>query len=244
MRILITNDDGINSVGIKTIADALSKEHEVYVIAPSTQRSATGHGITLHNPVTYTRLSSEKYKLRISVDGTPADCVKLAVLYFMKDGLPDLVISGINEGSNLGSEVIYSGTVSAALEGAYLRIPSIAISNADRNFAEGYELASALLCENLERFLAINLPPYTALNINYPPQKAKGLKATEIAINRYTDSYEKVGENGLLIGGLPDLEGMSENTDVKALEKGYATVSVVTLNKNDYKYMEILKGSI
>ncbi|MBQ7227360.1 MAG: 5'/3'-nucleotidase SurE [Clostridia bacterium] len=240
MRILITNDDGVNSIGINTLADVLNEEHEVYVVAPSSQRSAAGHGISL-GPITYTRLSSGKYALRISADATPADCVKLAVLYFMKDRLPDLVISGINEGANIGSEIIYSGTVSAALEGAYLGFPSIAVSNVNRDYTEGYEKVARLIAENLERLADVDFPRHTALNVNYPSMEAKGIKITEIGINRYTDIYTEVGENTLVLGGLPDPSNMHENTDVIQISKGYVTVSAVTLDKNDYNFLQQLR---
>lgn len=244
MRILITNDDGIDSVGLTTLADALIEDHEVYVIAPSSQKSATGHGISVLSPIAYTRLSSEKYSLRIAADGTPADCVKLAVLYFMKDGLPDLVISGINEGANIGSDIIYSGTVSAALEGAYLGIPSIAISNISRAFTDGYALAAKMLKENLDKLISLGIPEYTALNINYPCEKHKGIKFVRMGINHYSDYFTEVGESSLRIDGQPMTEGMSDDTDVIQVRNGYVTVSPITLDRNDYAFLDKMKRNI
>lgn len=244
MRILLTNDDGIDSPGLGALADVLQEKHEVYVIAPRSQMSATGHGISVHAPITYTRLSAEKYMLRIAADGTPADCVKLAVLYFLKDRLPDLVISGINEGSNVGSDVIYSGTVSAALEGAYLGLPSIAVSNIDRNFTAGYGLAARLVCDNLDKLLSVGLPRYSALNINYPAEKHKGVKLVRTGINYYSDRFEEVGADALRIGGVPTADGMDDETDVVQVSRGYATVSPVTLDRNDYRTLEMLKRNV
>lgn len=244
MRILLTNDDGIDSPGLGALADALQERHEVCVIAPRSQMSATGHGISVHNPITYTRLSSEKYSLRIAADGTPADCVKLAVLYFLKDRLPDLVISGVNEGSNVGSDVIYSGTVSAALEGAYLGIKSIAVSNIDRHFADGYRLAAELVRDNLEKLISVKLPRYSALNINYPSVPHKGIKFVRTGINYYSDSFDEVGNDALLIGGEPKTDGMDEETDVIQVGRGFVTISPVTLDRNDYRTLELLKRNI
>ncbi len=241
MRILLTNDDGADSVGIRTLASVLRRSHEVAVVAPSSQRSAAGHGISLHAPVTYSSLDPEGCIMRIAADGTPADCVKLAALYFLKDSPPDLVISGINEGANIGSEVIYSGTVSAALEGAYLGFRSIAVSNTDPSFTDGYAYAAEMLADNLDRLLSFGLPPYTALNINYPRMKHKGIKIVGVGINRYSDSYTEAGERALKIGGYPVRDGMDEDTDVIQIENGYVTVSPVTLDRNDYAFLDKMK---
>ncbi len=238
----MTNDDGIGAAGLTALADALTKEHDVYVIAPTSQKSAAGHGISVHSPITYTRLSPEKYSLRIAADGTPADCVKLAVLYFMKDGLPDLVISGINQGANIGSDIIYSGTVSAALEGTYLGIPSIAISNVSKKFIEGYTLAAEMLRRNLDKFMSFDMPPFTAFNINYPSQPHKGVKVVRAGINKYTDFFSEVGENSLLIDGEPTTDGMDEDTDVVQVRRGYVTVTPITLDRNNYAMLEKMKG--
>ncbi len=241
MRILITNDDGIEAVGIRSLADVLGEDHEVYVIAPKTQKSAAGHGISVHTPITYTRLPTGNCKLRIAADGTPADCVKLAVLYFMKDRLPDLVISGINEGSNLGSDVIYSGTVSAALEGAYMGIPSVAVSNADRYFEEGYGLAAKFVSDNLGKILAADLPRYTVLNINYPPVRHRGVAVVPVGMNKYADSFSEVEEGVLQISGFPKIDGIDEDTDIIQIRKGFVTVSPVKLDRNDYECLAKLK---
>ena len=241
MRILITNDDGINSVGLRTVADTLCVKHDVYVIAPESQRSATGHGISVHSPLRYRKLDSGGCRLRIAVDGTPADCVKLAALYFMKNGLPDLVISGINEGSNVGSDVIYSGTVSAALEGAYMGIRSMAVSNSDRSFTDGYALAAKFIAENLDALTAVRMPDYTALNINYPACKHTGVSVVPVGKNRYSDMFAEVGENMLKISGEPLGEATDNNTDVSQIARGHITVSPVTLDMNDYALLARLK---
>ena len=244
MRILLTNDDGIGSRGLAALVRVLGERHEIYVIAPTTQRSATGHGISVHAPITYSRLFSDDCKLRISADGTPADCVKMAVLHFMKDCPPDLVVSGVNEGPNVGSDVIYSGTVSAALEGAYLGLPSIAVSNVARDNAEGYELAARLVSDKLDDLLSLGLPAYTALNINYPSARAKGIKIVRAAINHYSDRYSEVDERSLGISGEPISEGMDEDTDVAQIAKGSATVTPITLDRNDHAFLSVMKRNM
>ena len=241
MRILLTNDDGIESVGLRALCERLGAGHEIYVIAPATQRSAAGHGISVHSPLSYGVLDPGGCRMRIAVDGTPADCVKLAVLYFMKDRLPDLVIAGINEGSNVGSDVIYSGTVSAALEGAYMGIRSMAVSNSDRSFTDGYALAAKFIAENLDALTAVRMPDYTALNINYPACKHTGVSVVPVGKNRYSDMFAEVGENMLKISGEPLGEETDNNTDVSQIARGHITVSPVTLDMNDYALLARLK---
>ncbi|MFP5285722.1 MAG: 5'/3'-nucleotidase SurE, partial [Thermoanaerobaculia bacterium] len=135
-RILVTNDDGIFSEGIKLLASALSDLAEVWVVAPDREQSAMGHALTLSRPLRMQRMEERRY----AVDGTPTDCVNLGVLYLLKDNPPDLVCSGINFGLNLGDDVTYSGTVSATFEGTLLGIPSVAFS---QEVAEGFSFEPA-----------------------------------------------------------------------------------------------------
>ena len=159
-RILITNDDGIFSEGIKLLAEALADLGQVTVVAPDREQSASGHSLTLHRPLRLRKLSDHWY----SVDGTPTDCVTLAVMGLLKEGKPDLVVSGINFGLNLGDDVTYSGTVSATFEGSLLGIPSVAFSQEvaeDFSFADASRFAhgfiGALLEEPLPRDLLFNV---------------------------------------------------------------------------------------
>ena len=131
MRILLSNDDGIASNGIRALSEALSENHEVYIVAPDRERSAAGHSLTLHTPLRVEKLEEPVYKSTASwvTTGTPGDCVKIAINAVLgPDEQPDLIISGINHGPNLGSDILYSGTVSCAMEGAMLGVPSIAMS--------------------------------------------------------------------------------------------------------------------
>src|SRR3989338_5712100 len=166
MDILLTNDDGIYAKGIEVLAGALRKIASVTVVAPDHERSAAGHTITLWDPLRVTEVDRNGTFFGYAVDGTPADCVKIAVQRLMRRK-PDLVVSGINLGPNTGANVIYSGTVSAALEGAVLGIPSMAVSLTTfrhPRFAVAAQVARAI-CLKLP---ALHLPPQVVLNINVP----------------------------------------------------------------------------
>ena len=188
----LTNDDGIYSEGLKVMWKFLKKMGEVCVVVPETERSATGHSINLSSPlrVRYIKLN-ENFSAYIT-DGTPADCVKIGIKSIMKRK-PDFVISGINLGPNLGMDILYSGTVSAAAEGAILGIPSIAVSIADfKDF--NFELAGRVAIIVLKAIIKEEIPPDTLLNINIPnlsPEKIKGFKLTYQSKARFEEWYEK-----------------------------------------------------
>ena len=172
-RILVTNDDGVHSEGIKALADALRRLGDVTVVAPIQEASAIGHALTLRRPLRIDTVGPNVF----AVDGTPTDCVNIAITHVLKDK-PDLIVSGINKGWNLGDDVTYSGTVSGALEGALLSIPSIAVSaqrvRDETEFGSSAEAAAVIAAAVLER----GLPKFTLLNINVPRGQHKGFKAT------------------------------------------------------------------
>lgn len=192
LRVLLTNDDGINAPGLAALADAVSKVAKIIIVAPATEMSAVGHAITLSDPL---RVSEVKRNGRIfgyAVSGTPADCVKIAYWALLaKKPKPDILISGINLGANTGINTIYSGTVSAATEGAILGIPSMAISlttflNPDFTFAA--EFAASFL----PIFMKLSLPPDVFLNINIPAvpkEQIKGIRITEQGMAKYVEKY-------------------------------------------------------
>src|SRR5262245_40274644 len=160
--ILVTNDDGIHAPGLGALADALAPLGEVYVVAPDREQSAVGHALTLHRPLRVDRLGERRF----AVNGTPSDCVNLGVLGPLPEP-PVLVASGINHGSNLGDDVTYSGTVSAAMEGTLLGVPSMAVSHVDGD-AVGFEAAGHVARLVAARVLVEGLPAKTLLNVNVP----------------------------------------------------------------------------
>src|SRR3989304_2548276 len=163
IRILVSNDDGINSAGLDALAEVLKTVGEVFIVAPDREQSAASHALSLHRPLRVEEISETIY----SVDGTPTDCVNLAVNGLLKDKKPDLVVSGINKGENLGDDVTYSGTVSAAFEGTLLGIPSFAVSQvADSDYK--FETAAKFALYLTSLIKEQSLPPGVLLNVNVP----------------------------------------------------------------------------
>jgi 5'-nucleotidase len=195
MKILVSNDDGIFAAGIRELANALAEAgHQVSVVCPDRERSATGHGLTLHKPLRAEPIDTifDKRVQAWACSGTPADCVKLALDALM-DTPPDLVLSGINQGANLGSDVLYSGTVSAAMEGVLEGISSIAFSLASFGFRQ-FQPASAFACRLVEHLMRYPLAMPVLLNVNIPPVAAdaiKGVVVARLGVRRYIDLFEK-----------------------------------------------------
>ncbi len=231
MRILISNDDGITAPGIQTLARAFIRAgHEVAVFAPDSQRSAASHSLTLGRALTAKAKPIEGAALSYAVSGTPVDCVKLALhtLYTQAE----FVVSGINHGYNLGTDVLYSGTVGAAMEAALCGVPSMAVSLAPQR-EDTYGLAADLAVE-LHALLAQNpLPKGMVLNLNYPGvDRALGVRAVPLKATRYVDRYvEHVDERGerryTLTGGMDENQEPGED-DFTYLRRGYATVTALT----------------
>jgi 5'-nucleotidase len=252
LRILISNDDGIHAPGIKALALRLSEERdlEVHVVAPDRERSATGHSLTLHKPLRAESVElGGKVKSAWSTTGTPSDCVKLAITELM-EGKPDLVISGINNGPNLGSEILYSGTVAAAMEGTYLGIPSIAASlywGSPRH----YEAAAEVLAGLLKVFPKALLAPRSLVNVNVPNvalSEIKGVKLTEVGTREYNDYFEKRldprGRAYYWLAGSAIDEGEAENSDAWAVKNGFVSVSPVAFNLTDKMALEKLRSMV
>ncbi len=247
MRLLICNDDGVFALGIKTLADTLALAgHEVIVVCPDRERSATGHGLTLHDPIRaelVTGIFHPSIKAW-SCSGTPADCVKLA-LGALLESFPDFVLSGINHGANLGTDVLYSGTVSAAMEGTIEGIPSIAFSLTSfscQNFQPAADFARTLISYLAQQPLAESM----LLNINIPPvptAEIAGVKVTRQGIRRYFDTFQKRvdprGKTYYWLSGevLQDLEQPEHlqlppeiETDVQAIKRNYITIVPLQFN--------------
>lgn len=248
MRILISNDDGIFSEGIYALAKHLSFIGEVIVVAPNTERSAVGHGITMHHPLRVDKIrffdtTIEAY----SVNGTPADCVKLAVEALLVEKRPDIVVSGINNGSNLGTDVIYSGTVSAAVEAAILDIPSIAISMADVNIKQ-YDDAAKFACTMVNKIFHYGPMKDTIVNINYPTcskEKIRGTKITTLGIRKYTNAFEERKDPRgniyyWISGKVKDLK-QNKDSDILAVKDNYISITPIHFDLTHYNTIQEMK---
>ena len=247
MNILITNDDGIYADGIIELAKAISKIANVYVVAPESQKSATGHAITIHNPIMVHKIDMGENIKSYAISGTPADCVKVGIEGLFKDINIDLVLSGINNGSNLGTDVIYSGTVSAALEGFILNKPSIAISYDEVNVKrEIYKDASKYVVNLIENIKdKLDLLNDCILNVNIPNTKIKGSKITKLGQRNYDNAMvEKInpfGQKYYWIGGkLMELD-QDEDSDIACVKDGYISSTPINIEMTNLRKFELLK---
>ncbi|HSA07429.1 MAG TPA: 5'/3'-nucleotidase SurE [Candidatus Gastranaerophilales bacterium] len=250
MRLLLCNDDGIHSPGITTLARKLAENHEVYVVAPDRERSAAGHSLTLHQPlrVEQMELGYDNGMKAWATDGTPGDCVKLAFNVIL-DEKPNILISGINNGPNLGADILYSGTVSAAMEGAVLGCPSIAVSLC-RNEATPADFcyAAEFIAKFVPKIANINFPKKTILNINIPAVKRSeitGIKITKLGTRMYTDTYEKRkdprGKTYYWLAGelLDTCE--EENSDIIAIKNNKISITPITFEMTHKSIMPELE---
>lgn len=248
MRILISNDDGIHAKGLHRLVKEIEKDHEVVVVAPDSQRSACGHSITLHKPLFIKEVKIEGISSKCySVNGTPADCVKFAVEKILTQKV-DMVLSGINKGPNLGTDVIYSGTVSAAIEAAIYKIPSAAISLDIRNDNENYDAAAKFTKIIVEGAYGKFTERNIVLNINVPDiegSQIKGIKICELGNRIYQNTFiEKVMEDDRigyqLAGNITDVE--KENTDVYYVKNHFITLTPLHYDLTNYKLISEVKG--
>jgi 5'-nucleotidase len=247
MRILISNDDGIRADGIRELAQELSELGEVFVVAPDRQRSAAAHGITLHKPLFLDEHDFGPGIRAYGLSGTPADCVKFGISQLLRELKPDIVVSGINAGSNLGNDVLYSGTVSAAIEGSIQGLPAIAVSQCGKEPFD-YAGAAAFTKTLLREVLKNGLDPDTILNVNYPalpPAEVKGVRITTVGKRRYNNHYEKRSNpRGVdyywLAGPLRDLPP-EPDSDIHAIREGYVSVSPVHFDLSYRQRIDTLK---
>jgi 5'-nucleotidase len=250
MKLLLTNDDGLQAMGLRSLIQALSAtgQHELVVVAPDRERSATAHALTLHQPLHLTPVELGLPNVQaFAVSGTPCDCVKLALhalwheLPLSQYGKqPDAILSGINHGPNLGNDVIYSGTVSAAQEGSFLGLPAVALSLANGYLPEAdFMPASQWTANHLSQLLAIPLPANTILNINFPVPKANvsmPVCLTVLGNRSYSDFYERRLDPRQqayywLAGQVVDNpNGDPVTTDVGAIRAGCVSITPVTLS--------------
>ncbi len=236
MKILLCNDDGIHARGIAVLHQAIRHLGELHVCAPATERSAAGHAITIFDPIRTMPVEMEDGFQGVAVDGTPADCVKLAVSFLHKDNPPDLVVSGINLGPNAGISVLYSGTVSAASEAAILGVPSIAFSLCSyRN--PHWETAAKIAADIVAKVAQNPLPDGVLLNVNIPNRplnEIKGIKAGQMGrsrfIERFTEHSDPRGNKYYWLDG--DMKMLDENaaTDERLVNEGYVALTPIHID--------------
>jgi 5'-nucleotidase len=242
MKILVTNDDGIHAPGIKALARAFRTLGDVIVVAPDSERSASGHALTLSQPLRIIQTGEGEY----ATTGTPTDCVLLAVHALLEGQHPDLVVSGVNTGPNMGDDVTYSGTVSAAFEGTLLNIPSMAISLATFD-AVPYEPAADIALRIAKRYLEKGLPTKTLLNVNVPPGPAeslKGIRLTKLGHRIFTDiiapRVDPRGKPYYWVAGTAKW-APEHGTDIEAVQQGYVSVTPLNMDMTDYKLLADLE---
>ncbi len=241
MRVLVTNDDSVFAPGIWSLAKAMTEiASEVIIVAPDVEQSASGHSITMRRPLRCipTKLKGLGHAQVYRVDGTPADCVLLGV---HKAGKPDIVVSGINIGSNLGLDITHSGTVAAALEGTTMGIPSIAFSQQvtpedELDFSHGAEYAKKLVTEVVKN----GLPKSTLLNVNFPKGPSKGIRLAHQSEYNYNDTVvrreDPEGKSYYWISGQP-VEDCAPDTDYVTVLDGYTSVTPLKLDLTYRSYM-------
>ena len=231
MKILVSNDDGYLATGINALTEALEQVADVVVVAPDRNRSAASNSLTLSRPLRVSRYGENRFK----VDGTPSDCVHLAVTGFLDDE-PDLVVSGINHGANLGDDVIYSGTVAAAMEGRFLGLPTIAVSLVGKTLVGAklthFETAARVAVELVEKLERAALAPDTVLNVNVPDlpyEDLQGIRATRLGFRHKSEQILKdtdpYGRPIYWIGPAGGGADTGEGTDFHAIEQGAAAVT-------------------
>lgn len=261
MRILLSNDDGVHAVGLKAIHKELKRLGEVWVVAPLEEKSTTGHSLTIHKPLRLIELGDHFY----GVSGSPADCVYLGIRQVIKE-MPDLVVSGINRGANLGQDVYYSGTVSAAREACILGLPALAVSLAV-DFSKvqpedslHYETAAKVAVQVLKKFVRqssgqrrsestqFQIPHHTLFNLNVPDvplSQLKGVKVTRQGFRFYSGGIlrrkDHRGKDYYWVGGKYKGFRQQDGTDCYAVERGYASVTPLKLDSTDLQCLEVLE---
>ncbi len=243
MKILLTNDDGIHAEGINILYNELSKEHNVLMVAPDREQSATSHALTLSRPLRMHKIDAHHY----ACEGTPTDSVLLAVLYILKHKKPDMVISGINHGANMGEDVMYSGTVAAAIEGSQLGIPSIAASMTDSKGAN-FKSAASFIRKFIKKYPSMDITPSTIININFPGKLKKGFKEfdfTFLGSREYDDIIDvrtdPRGQEYYWIAGVPIWKKV-KGSDIYAIKSKKTSVTPIHFHFTDTQKLAQLQA--
>lgn len=246
MRILVSNDDGYLATGINVLATALESLADIVVVAPDRNRSAASNSLTLNQPLRVKAYGENRFK----IDGTPSDCVHLAVTGFLEDE-PDLVVSGINHGANLGDDVIYSGTVAAAMEGRFLGLPTIAVSLVGRTLVGDqlthFETAAHVASELVKKIEKAPFPSDVVLNVNVPNiplDELKGVKATRLGFRHKSEHVledkDPYGRPIYWVGPAGEGQDAGEGTDFHAVEQGYASVTPLKVDLTRHEAVDDL----
>jgi 5'-nucleotidase len=242
-QILLTNDDGYFSEGITALFDALSKQYDVCMFAPNSEQSASSHSLTLSRPLRIDKLDSRRY----ITDGTPTDCVMLAVHGLLRRRKPDMIISGINHGANLGDDVTYSGTVAAAIEGSILKIPAMAVSMVGWRPGISMRSAADFVVRFTKQYDSLELDPSTFLNINLPAPRKAGYRKfafTSLGFRRYKDivinKIDPRGKPYYWIAGEPTWTN-TPGSDFDAVKRGLVSITPLKLNFTDEATLVRLK---
>jgi 5'-nucleotidase len=253
MRFLLTNDDGVNARGLKLLESIVRRlSDDIWIVAPAEEQSGAGHSLTLTQPVRLRRHDERRF----SVTGTPTDAVMLALAHVMKDNPPDIVLSGINRGANLAEDVTYSGTVSAAMEGALAGVRAIALSQAYSREGMGdtvpFAAAEAWAEQVLRPLLEVDLGPGTLININFPalkPDEVKGIRICRQGLRDYgrlriVQRTDPRGYDYYWFGLGPMVQTPGHSTDLEAIEDGYVSVSPLHLDLTHEPSLEALRNII
>jgi 5'-nucleotidase len=234
---LLSNDDGIDAPGLNALADAFESMGEVWVVAPDRERSATSHAISLNRPLRMREVGER----RVAVDGTPTDCVYLGLNHIL-DEKPDLVVGGINHGPNLGNDVLYSGTVAVAMQGALFGFPGLAVSLTTSNPSSDFTVAADVAAGIAQSMLAEPPAPGVMLNVNVPPlarEELRGIKLCRLGYNDWTDAVgvrqDPRGKPYYWIGGDRAGHDSIADSDNNAIAAGYVTITPVHYDLTDYR---------
>jgi len=247
LRILLANDDGISARGLHVLAKSLSRIGEVFIVAPDRERSGTGHSITVFDPIGADPFTSPDGIKGWVVGGTPADCVKLGISRLI-DPPPHIVVSGINRGANLGTDVLYSGTVSAAVEGVIMGIPSIAVSLTTFDYQADYTYAARFTRAMIRILMRHGFSRNTLVNVNVPAvgrNEIRGVRITKLGTRRYENLFERHvdprGRTFYWLGGDVIEEEQDPDSDVTAVNNNYISVTPIHFDLTDYRLIEEFK---
>lgn len=242
MKILVSNDDGYLATGINALAEALSAIADVTVVAPDRNHSGASNSLTLHSPLRVHKIEEKRY----FVNGTPSDCVHLALSGFLQED-PDIVVSGVNHGANLGDDVIYSGTVAAAMEGRFLGLPAIAVSLVGRH-ASHFDTAARVAADLVSKLQADPLPNDVMLNVNVPDvpfAELTGIESTRLGFRHRSEPMVKQkdphGRSIYWIGPAGEGQDAGAGTDFEAIERGAVAVTPIKVDLTRHEVLPNLK---